>query len=317
MSRKSLTPSGRPESLGMTPQCRQGLQLVPVPASTHRLVFRVTQRPGREAADGERRWTMTAPSTTGSRRQSARHADRNNSRTRHFRLSEQPSQESVAVPDNQRERFAAYVAHELRTPIALQRALAEVALADPHADDASLRAMCEAIVAGCERQQRLIESLLDLTHGQRGLTRREPVDIAAVTSEALQAHELRGLDSVVALDPAFAPGDPILLGRLAANLISNAIRHNIPHGRIEVATRAEAERALLRVANTGPLIPADELARLFQPFERLGQQPQAGADGIGLGLAIVQSVAEVHSATVAARVRAGGGLAIEVRFPRA
>jgi signal transduction histidine kinase len=248
-----------------------------------------------------------------------RAAPANSSRGRHLYVPRKSSDESTPAPDpfDRQDRFAAYVAHELRTPIALQLALAEVALADPHADTVTLRAMCEDIVAGCEQQQRVIEALLDLTHSRRGLIGREPVDIAAITRQALQAHELSALHRVAALEPAFATGDPILLERLAANLISNAIRHNIRHGRIEVATRTEAGRAVLSVDNTGPLIPAGELTRLFQPFERLGSQPRTCADGIGLGLAIVQSIADAHNATVAAHARAGGGLAIEVRFPRA
>jgi signal transduction histidine kinase len=226
------------------------------------------------------------------------------------------SADAGPTPFDRRDRFAAYAAHELRTPIALQLLLAEAALADPHADTVALRAMGEEIVAGCQHQQRLIEALLDLTRSQHGLTRQEPVDIAAMTSQALQAHELRELDSVVALEPAVATGDPTLLERLAANVISNAIRHNIPRGQIEVTTRTDARHALLSVANTGPLIPGGELTRLFQPFERITSQPQAEADGIGLGLAIVRSIADAHNATVAAQARAGGGLEIEVRFPR-
>jgi signal transduction histidine kinase len=211
--------------------------------------------------------------------------------------------------------FLAYAAHELRGEITLQLALAEATLADPNADTAALREMGEGVVAACERQERLLEALLTLSRSECGRLRREPVDIAAITTQALQAHQLSALDSVVALEPAVATGDPTLLERLAANLISNAIRHNIPHGRIEVATRIDAGRALLSVANTGPLIPAGELTRLFQPFERLGSQPQSRADGIGLGLTIVQSIADAHNATVAAHARAGGGLEIAVRFP--
>jgi signal transduction histidine kinase len=203
----------------------------------------------------------------------------------------------------------------LRTPIALQLALAEATLADPHADTAALRAMGEGILASCEQQQRLIEALLELTRSQRGLNRREPVDLAAIASQALQAHQPGGLDSFVALEPAVVSGDRTLLERLAANVVSNAIGHNTPRGRIEVATRTEGGRGLLSVANTGPLIPAGELARLFEPFARLGSQPRAGDDGVGLGLAIVQSIADAHHATVAARAPAGGGLEIEVRFP--
>lgn len=218
-------------------------------------------------------------------------------------------------PLDRRGRFAAYVAHELRTTIALQLALAEVALTDPHADEAAWRAMGEGIVAGCEQQQRLIESLLDLTRGRRGVTHREPVDLAAIAGRSLRAQELGGLDRVVSLEPAVATGDLTLLERLVANLVSNATRHNIPHGHIEVATRTDAGRALLAVANTGPRIPPDELPRLFQPFERVSGRPHTCRDGDGLGLAIVQSIADAHDATVTAHARAGGGLELEVRFP--
>jgi signal transduction histidine kinase len=175
--------------------------------------------------------------------------------------------------------------------------------------------MAEAVVASCEQQRRLIEALLDLTRSRHALTLRRRVDIAAITSQALQAHRFSELDSLVALEPAMATGDPTLLQRLAANLVSNAIRHNIPRGRIEVTTRSDAGRALLSVANTGPKIPARELERLFQPFERLAPQPQARSEGIGLGLAIVQSIADAHDAVVTAHAPAAGGLEIEVRFP--
>jgi signal transduction histidine kinase len=213
------------------------------------------------------------------------------------------------------ERFAAYVAHELRTPITLQRALVEVALTDPHADTAALRAMGEGVLASCDEQQRLIEALLDLTRSQCGLTRHEAVDIAAITNQALRAHNLSEFESFVAFERARTTGDPDLVERLAANLVSNATRHNVTGGRIELATRTEGEHAVLSVANTGRLIPTGELARLFQPFQRLGSQPQACADGIGLGLAIVQAIADAHDAIVTAHARAGGGLKIDVSFP--
>jgi signal transduction histidine kinase len=213
------------------------------------------------------------------------------------------------------ERFAAYVAHELRAPIALQRTLVEVTLADPDADTAALRAMGERVLASCERQQRLIEALLDLVRGRCGLRRREPVDLAAIAGEALRASDLRGLHTVVALEPARTSGDPDLLARLAANLVSNAIRHNLPRGRIEVATRAEPGRALLSVANSGRLIPAAQLERLFQPFQRLDSHPRTSADGVGLGLAVVEAIADAHGALVIARARAEGGLEVDVGFP--
>jgi signal transduction histidine kinase len=219
---------------------------------------------------------------------------------------------STTVED--RERFAAFVAHELRAPIALQRALVEVTLADPHADAAALREMGERVVTSCVRQKRVIDALLDLARSGRELTRHEPVDIAATAAAAIRAHEMRELESVVVLEPAQTTGEPDLLELLVANLVSNAIRHNIVGGRVEIATRAEAGRAVLSVANTGPLVPAAELQCLFEPFHRRAPQPP-DAEGVGLGLAIVQAIADAHNALVTATPRSGGGLKVDVRFP--
>jgi signal transduction histidine kinase len=210
------------------------------------------------------------------------------------------------------EQFAAYVAHELRTPLATQRALLELALADPNADVASWREIGEDVLGACRQQERLLEACLTLARSQGRKPRCEPVDLAAITAEALRAQDLSGLKRVVVLEPARTTGDPDLLERLASNLVSNAIRHNVAGGRIEVATRTESGRAALSVANTGPLVPAAELQRLFQPFQRLNSNP---SDGVGLGLAIVQAIADLHDATVTAQAPTGGGLGIDVAFP--
>jgi signal transduction histidine kinase len=210
-------------------------------------------------------------------------------------------------------RFAGYVAHELRAPIAVQRALIEVALGDANADAAALREMGERVLASCIRQQRLIEALLDLARSGRG--RREPVDLATVAAAALRAHDLSQLMSVVALRRARTIGDPCLLERLAGNLLANAIQHNIVGGRIEVATRVRSRRAVLSVANTGPLIRNGELQRLFEPFQRLAAHPRDAAEGVGLGLSIVQAVADAHDAELTAQAPPLGGLRIDVSFP--
>jgi signal transduction histidine kinase len=213
------------------------------------------------------------------------------------------------------DRFAACVAHELRAPVARQRALAEVTLADPDADAITLRKMGERVVASCEQQQRLIEALLLLTRSRCGPRRWEPVDLAEIAAEALRTHARRGLTSVATLEPAQATGDPDLIERVAANLVSNAIRHNVPGGRIEITTGTDSGRAIFRIANTGPLIPAGDFQRLFQPFQRLRSHAGRSADGVGLGLAIVHAIADAHDATVTARARTGGGLRIDVAFP--
>jgi signal transduction histidine kinase len=135
------------------------------------------------------------------------------------------------------------------------------------------------------------------------------------TATALRAHDLKGLGSTVALERASTIGDQELLERLVDNLVSNAIRHNIVGGWIEVATRPRSGHAVLSVANTGPQIPTSELRRLFQPFHRPLPRPPDGAAGAGLGLAIVLTIAAAHDAKVVARAQPHGGLRIDIRFP--
>ncbi len=216
-------------------------------------------------------------------------------------------------------QFVANASHELRTPLTVERALLEVALADPDADYASLRATCERVLASGQEQERLIEALLTLASGERGPERRERLDLGALTSEALLAREgeieRRGLSLSAAIDPAPTVGDVRLLERLVANLLDNALRHNVAGGRVEVTTAGRAGVAVLSVSNSGPRVPPAEIERLFQPFQRLAPDRAAHGDGHGLGLSIVRAIADTHGATLAARVLAQGGLVVEVSFP--
>ena len=207
------------------------------------------------------------------------------------------------------------MAHELRTPLATQRVLLELALTDPTADVASWRETAKDVLRANGQQERLLEACLTLARSRHGVSRREPVDLAVIAAEVLRAHDLREFASVIVLKPALTTGDPYLLERLVANLISNATRHNLPAGRLEVATRAGSGHAVLSVANAGRLIASSTLGRLFQPFERLNSDPRSSDDGVGLGLAIVQAIADAHDAAVTAHCRAQGGLDIEVSFP--
>jgi signal transduction histidine kinase len=120
-----------------------------------------------------------------------------------------------------------------------------------------------------------------------------------------------------AIEPAALDGDPLLVQQLAANLIDNAVRHNIPGGDIQITTKTSHVGAVLSVTNSGQVIPSAEVDRLFQPFQRLGPRPVRRDGGHGLGLSIVRAIATAHGATIAAQPRPGGGLAIDVTFPRA
>jgi signal transduction histidine kinase len=228
-----------------------------------------------------------------------------------------PGREHVVVATDAVEaqwRFLAYAAHELRGSITLQRTPAEVALADPNADAAALREMGERIVAACERQERLLDALLTLSWGECGRLQPEPVDLAAIAADVLGAHDRHGLRVSMALGLARTTGDPRLVERLVANLVANAVRHNVAGGRLDIVTCTAAGRAVFKIANTGPVITTAELTRLFEPFQRLRAHAGSSADGVGLGLAIVQAIAEAHDATITARAQPGGGLGIDVAF---
>jgi signal transduction histidine kinase len=219
-------------------------------------------------------------------------------------------------------QFVANASHELRTPLARQRTLLEVALRDSGATARSLRATMRRVLVTGEQQERLIEALLTLARSQRGLDRREPVDLADVTGDALAASEPgardRGLRVHAALGPAPALGDRRLAERLAANLVDNAVRHNVAGGSVEVTTGVRAGRGFLSVANTGPVIPPQQVEELFRPFGRLEatRLSRDARDGLGLGLSIVTAIAAAHDADLRARPRPGGGLEVEVDFPR-
>lgn len=215
-------------------------------------------------------------------------------------------------------RFVANASHELRTPLTLERTLLQVALADPNASEGTLRATCEELLASQVDQERLLEALLTLASSERGLERREPVDLPALVESALRQLTPKltrgGLLIETALGAATISGDEALIGRLVANLIDNAIDHNVDGGRVEIRTETLDGHAVLTIGNTGPLIPAGETERLFEPFQRLHGARRANDGHHGLGLSIVRAIAIAHTAELTAIPRAGGGLVVTVRF---
>jgi signal transduction histidine kinase len=218
-------------------------------------------------------------------------------------------------------QFVANASHELRAPLTRQRALIQVALADPDANFTSLRTAHERVLASEQHLEQMIDGLLALTRGQAGLERRERLDLATLASKALLARESeaagRGLDVRATLASAPTAGDPRLVERLIANLLDNAIGHNIPDGHVEITTGTRQEHAFLIVTNSGPTIAPEDLPRLLQPFQRLHGTRTTHGSGNGLGLAIVDAIAGAHRATLTAQPRPDGGLTIEVTFPAA
>lgn len=217
-----------------------------------------------------------------------------------------------AAVDNQR-RFIANAAHELRTPLAIERTAIQVGLAEP--DRERLARVREDLLAINRRNERLINGLLLLARADRGLESKEPVALDEVVREALaETATPDGISLVRRLEPVVVWGDRVLLERLAANLLQNALRHNRPGGHVEVRVTATGT---LGVSNTGPEVPEDRIDELFLPFRRLPASRTGSVEGAGLGLSIVASIARAHEATIAACPRPGGGLDVTVSFPAA
>lgn len=216
-------------------------------------------------------------------------------------------------------QFIANASHELRTPLTLERTLLEAALADPSPTTQTWRSACERALAAGQQQERLIETLLTLAQSEAGPSRCEPLDLAGLTSQVLAARtavaEERGLALTASLSPALARGNPSLIERLVTNLVDNAIRHNVPDGRVAVTTGTSDGQASLCLRNTGPRVPGTRVDEMFRPFRQLNGERTRGRGGFGLGLSIVQAVATAHGAAISVQPQPAGGLEITVRFP--
>ncbi|MDN3241180.1 sensor histidine kinase [Glycomyces tritici] len=219
--------------------------------------------------------------------------------------------------DGQRA-FISNASHELRTPLTVTRALLEVAV---HRQDASaeVRLLGETLLEVNARHERLIEGLLLLMRSDRELAERSYVDLSDVAEYVVAQTPAGGVAVATRCEEAPTMGEPVLLERLAQNLVENAIRYNAPEGGwMRVATRREGAFAVLEVVNAGPVVPVFEVEGLFEPFRRLGTERLATASkGAGLGLSIVRAVAKAHGGEVTAAARAEGGLAVTVRLPAA
>ncbi|WP_369149177.1 ATP-binding protein [Streptomyces sp. R44] len=213
------------------------------------------------------------------------------------------------------QRFAANAAHELRTPLAVQRAAAEIGLGGDPSPERVAR-MRSKLIEVADTSEQIIEGLLLLAASEQGLKerRRVAVDelarqvVAALGDEAAE----RGVRVTVRTAPLTIDGDPVLLERLLHNLLVNAVRHNVPDGRVDVRIGADIG---IEVTNTGPVVPSATVPLLFEPFRRLNERTHAPGEGAGLGLSIVDAVARAHGAEATASANTEeGGLTVRVVF---
>jgi signal transduction histidine kinase len=218
-------------------------------------------------------------------------------------------------------RFVANASHELRTPLAIVRTELDVTLDDPEASATDLRAMALVVRDANDRMERLIASLLALASSEAGIAHSRPADLAEVVRDALDAEPAFGLGGSLVLDAALAPapvaGDLVLLERLAANLVENAVRYNAAVGWVRVRTGVTRGDAVLEVVNPGPPIAPADAEALLEPFRRLEVSRARVSGGYGLGLAVVRAVARAHGGSVAVLARREGGLEVTVALPLA
>ncbi|MGH9105802.1 MAG: ATP-binding protein [Acidimicrobiales bacterium] len=215
--------------------------------------------------------------------------------------------------------FVANASHELRTPLTAERTMLQYGLDDPDTSARTWRSIAEELLDSNREQETLIEALLTLASSEGGLDHRDRADLADICQTVLGRPGLGtdrlGLAIKTAISSAPLEGDPRLVERLLTNLVDNAIRHNVEGGGVQIFTGMKEGKAVFSVTNTGPVVPPNGVARLFQPFQRLDGCRVHHNKGHGLGLSIVRAIATAHCATVAASASPGGGLSVDVTFP--
>jgi two-component system sensor histidine kinase VanS len=218
----------------------------------------------------------------------------------------------------EQQRFAANASHELRTPLAITRTLLDVARNDPHRDT---DALIDRLHAVNTRAIDLTEALLLLSRADQRSFAREPVDLSLVAEEATEAllplAEERGVTIETSGDVAPTAGSHALLLQMTTNLVHNAIAHNLELGTVWVTTHVHPEDVVLTVENTGEPLTPELVSTFVEPFQRGTERVRSDHAGVGLGLAIVDSIARAHDGTLTLTPRAAGGLCVTLRLPSA
>jgi len=217
----------------------------------------------------------------------------------------------------EQRRFAANASHELRTPLAITQTLLDVARNDPNRDAGEL---VDRLYAVNTRAIDLTEALLVLSRADQRSFTREPVDLSLIAEEAVETllplAEERGVTIETSGDTTPTVGSRALLLQMTTNLVHNAIVHNLPdHGTVWVTTSIHSKSVVLTVKNTGEQLAPELASTLVEPFQRGTRRVRTDHAGVGLGLAIVDSITQAHDGTLTLTPRAAGGLRVTVQLP--
>lgn len=213
-------------------------------------------------------------------------------------------------------RFVANASHELRTPLAMMRTTLDVAVAKPDGVPVQTRTLDADLRVDLDNAERLLDGFLVLARAQyRELGEQTAVSLEQIITVALAACAdqitTKNLAVRTQLTPVAVAGNETLLARM----VENAVRHNQPHGSIDIELVSDREQAQLVVDSGGPVLGKDAVARLAQPFRRVGRERTGSENGHGLGLSIVAAVAAAHGGRLELQARPQGGLRVHITLP--
>jgi len=232
----------------------------------------------------------------------------------------QPIKEAVEAE----QRFFANAAHDLRTPLAVMRSEAEVALRSGSLDDQEARQLVSSSLEEIRRMSAMVEQMLDLAKSGAPVRAAgapdQVMDLAKLAGEAgakmtQRAEELGIRLATEATGSVNILGSMTALERAVYNILENALSYTPRGGCVTVTVRREGSEAVLAVADTGIGIPPEDLPHIAEPFFRGDKARGVHSGGAGLGLTIVKTTIEEHRGSFRAESRAGGGTVITLRFP--
>ena len=223
--------------------------------------------------------------------------------------------------DAVRHDFVANASHELKTPAASIRAVAETLRHAASEDPSAVPRFAAQLEKEAVRLSRIVADLLDLSRLGSGSTLDERVRLDALAREEAQRFEEQALAAnlelhVAAPEPTIVRGSARDLSLMVRNLVDNAIRYTAAGGSVDVDVGADGDSAVLRVRDTGMGIPQRDLPRVFERFYRVDRARSRETGGTGLGLAIVKHVAENHGGSVSVASELGRGTTFTVRLPK-
>jgi len=225
------------------------------------------------------------------------------------------SAEALERDNRARTALLSAVSHDLRTPLTgIKAAVTSLRSGDVTLSPEDQAELLATIDQSSDRLERLITNLLDMSRIAAGATtvRPQAVDIAESVDSAVMALPDAGRVSVAGTS-ALALADPVLLDRVIANLVENALVHT--GSQVGVETGTSGGLAVIRVVDHGPGVPESDREAIFRPFQRQGDI--GAVDGVGLGLAVARGLAEAMSGEVTAQDTPGGGLTMTIGLPLA